>query len=142
MSQQRIQINIDFPAPVEDVFAFFEEHENLQRIFGARISRIKTGTDTPNGKGSMRKLTIRPLPPIEETVTEYKKNERIEYTISNRSPLKDHYGTMRFSERDGGTHLDYTIIFESRIPLVGGLVKKALERNIMKGCEQYARSLA
>ena len=80
MSQQRIQINIDFPAPVENVFAFFEEHENLQRIFGAKISRIKAGTDTPNGKGSMRKLTIGPLPPIEATVTEYRKNERIEYT--------------------------------------------------------------
>lgn len=141
MSQQVIQINIDFPAPLEDIFSFFADHENLGAIFGARIKRIKDGHDAVNGTGSVRKLNIGPLPPIEETVTEYRKNERIEYTISNTTPLKNHYGIMNFSEKDGGTHLDYNIVFESRIPLAGGLVRKVLESNIRKGCEKYARSL-
>ena len=141
MTQQTIQLNIDFPAPIEDIFSFFEVHENLGRIFGAKIVRIKEGSDSPNGKGSVRKLNIGPLPPIEETVTEYKKNELIEYTISNKTPLKNHYGVMRFSEKNGGTHLDYKIVFESRIPLAGGLIRKVLESNISKGCEKYARSL-
>jgi len=141
MRQQVIQLNIDFPAPVEDIFSFFEEHENLGRIFGARILRIKEGNDTPNGKGSVRKLNIGPLPPIEETVTKYEKNERIEYTISNTTPLKNHYGIMRFSEKNGGAHLDYNIVFESRIPLTGGLIRRVLESNIRKGCEKYARSM-
>ncbi len=142
MAQQIIQLNIDLPAPVEEIFSFFEVHENLGRIFGARISRIREGSDAPNGTGSVRKLSIGPLPPIEETVTLYEKNARIEYSISNTTPLKNHHGIMRFSEKDGGTHLDYNIVFESRIPLVGGLIRKTLERNIRKGCEKYARSLA
>lgn len=138
--QHVIQINQDFPAPVATVFATLGDHEKLGKIIGAKISRIKDGEDCVNGKGSVRKLHL--LPPVEETVTAHKENELIEYTISNTTPLKNHYGIMKFSENNGVTSLDYNIVFESRIPLIGGVVKKALGTGIIKGMKKYARSLA
>ena len=48
---------------------------------------------------------------------------------------------MRFSEKDGVTHLDYNIVFESRIPLAGGLIRKGLNDTIRKGLRRYADSV-
>jgi uncharacterized protein YndB with AHSA1/START domain len=139
MSQQVVQINVDFPAPVTTVFAFFGDHEKMSMILGAKVKRIKDGEDSPNGKGSVRRFYL--LLPIEETVTAYKENELIEYTISNNMPLKNHKGTMKFSEQGGITSLDYNIVFESKIPLTGGFIRKALELVILRGCKKYAASL-
>lgn len=138
--QQVIQINQDFPAPASTVFATLGDHEKLGKIIGVKISRIKNGIGNVNGKGSVRKLHL--LPPIEETVTAHTENELIEYTVSNWTPIKNHYGTLKFSENNGVTHLDYKIVFESRIPLIGGVIKKALGTGLIKGMKKYARSLA
>ncbi len=138
--QQIIQINQDFPAPVSTVFSTLGDHEKLGKIIGVKISRIKDGQGDVNGKGSIRKLHL--LPPIEETVTEHIENELIEYTVSNWTPIKNHYGVLKFSENNDVTSLDYRIVFEPRIPLIGGIVKKALETGLAKGLKKYARSLA
>jgi hypothetical protein len=141
MSKQYvIQINQDFPAPVSTVFATLGDHEKLGKILGVKISRIKDGEGDVNGKGSVRKLHL--LPPVEETVTAHKKNELIEYTISNTTPLKNHCGSMKFSENNGVTSLDYSIVFESHIPFIGAVIKKVLGMGIIKGMKKYARSLA
>ena len=142
MSQKEIQINIDIPAPVDKVFADFSDHEKLGPVLGAKITRIRDGEERVNGVGSVRRLNVGPLPPIEETVTAFRENELIEYRITNRTPLKNHCGTMKFSESNGVTHLDYNIVFESRIPLTGGLIRKALQDTIVKGCKRYAASVA
>lgn len=138
--QQIIQINQDFPANVSTVFSTLGDHEKLGKIIGVRISRIKDGHGAVNGKGSIRKLHL--IPAIEETVTEHVENELIEYTVSNWTPIKNHYGILKFSENNNVTHLDYRIVFEPRLPLIGGVIKKALETGLVKGLRKYARSLA
>lgn len=138
--QQVIQINQQFPAPVSTVFATLGDHEKLGKIIGVKIKRTRDGSDAINGTGSVRKLML--LPPIEETVTKFVENERIEYTVSNWTPIKNHYGTLVFTEQNGITNLDYNIVFESRIPLIGGVIKKALGTGLAKGMKKYARTLA
>lgn len=138
--QQVIQIKQEFPAPVSTVFETLGDHEKLGKIIGVKIKRTKNGTDAINGTGSVRKLIV--LPPVEETVTKFIKNELIEYTVSNFTPIKNHQGILKFSENNGVTHLDYSIVFESRIPGIGGVIKKALGTGLTKGMKKYARSLA
>ncbi|MCW2613491.1 MAG: hypothetical protein JWN08_485 [Frankiales bacterium] len=130
---QRIEITHDFALPVERVYAFLSEHENLGPLFGARISRVRDGDSSRNGTGSVRSLKVGPLPAFEETVTRAVTDELVEYRITKGSPLKDHRGEMRFAPKGSGSTLTYVIEFGAAVPLVDVLVKAGLERNVRKG---------
>jgi uncharacterized protein YndB with AHSA1/START domain len=131
---QRLIFDHDYALPPERVFDFFAEHENLADIFGARITRLKNGTDGHrNGVGSARELKVGPAPPFEETVTEFVPSELIAYEITKGSPLKGHHGEMRFTEEGGKTHLHYEISFASKIPGVDFIVAQGLKKNVAKG---------
>jgi uncharacterized protein YndB with AHSA1/START domain len=136
----RVHIEQDFSRPVEEIFAHLAAHENLEAVFGAKIKRVKDGDDGHlNGVGSVRALRVGPPPWFEETVTEFVPNELIRYRITKGSPLKDHEGVMRFSPTaSGGTHLDYTITFDAKVPGLGAVVKAGLDRNIGKGLKKLA----
>jgi uncharacterized protein YndB with AHSA1/START domain len=130
---QRIEIDQDFALPVERVYDYLAEHENLGPIFGARIARIRDGDDSRNGTGSVRQLRIAILPPFEETVTNAVPNELIEYEITQGSPLRNHHGTMTFSRRGEGSHLNYVITFGAALPGLDRVVKFGLDRAVRKG---------
>jgi uncharacterized protein YndB with AHSA1/START domain len=136
-----LHVEYDFTKPPERVYAYLAEHENLEPLFGAKITRLSEGSDGErNGVGSSRSMKIGPLPPFTETVTEAVPNERIVYRITEGSPLKDHLGTMLFRPTAaGGTHLVYDIHLESKIPLVANIVNAALKRSILKSLPEVDR---
>src|SRR3712207_3879185 len=97
---QRVHVTQDFPQPVEEVFAYFSEQENLEPLFGAKIKRLSDGTDgTRNGTGASRELKVGPAPPFVETNVEVIPNELVRYRITKGGILKNHEGVMRFSPR-------------------------------------------
>jgi len=131
---QRVVVERDFSLPPSRVFAYLAEHENLGPVFGAKIERLRDGTDGQrNGVGSVRRLKVGPAPPFEETVTEFTPDELIRYRISKGSPLRDHEGVMRFSPQGQGTHLRYEISFGAVVPGLDRLIAAGLRRNIAKG---------
>jgi uncharacterized protein YndB with AHSA1/START domain len=127
-----VHIEHDFAKPRDRVFAYLAEHENLAEVFGAKVTRLRDGEDGHrNGVGSVRKLQIGPLPPFEETVTEFVVPERIVYRITKGSPLRGHVGTMSFEDAPGGgTWFVYDIRIASAIPGLAPIVKTALTRSI------------
>lgn len=136
---QRINIHQDFAIPVEKLFAYLGEHENLETIFHpTRIRRIADGQGARNGVGSAREMRALGGPAFVETVTAYRENELIEYRITRGSPLKNHLGVMRFSSTPTGSHLHYTIEFEGKLPLIGRLIRAVLERGIRQGLRKVA----
>lgn len=141
---QRVIIDHDFPVPTEQAFNHLCEHENLEPLLGAKITRVQDGTDgTRNGVGSVRQLKVGPLPPFEETTTEVVPNELIRYKITKGSPLKDHAGEMRFTPNpDGTAHLHYEISFGAAVPGLAFIVAKGLEKNIGKGLKDVDAILA
>jgi uncharacterized protein YndB with AHSA1/START domain len=131
---QRLIFDHDYALPPERVFAYLSEHENLEGMLGAKITRLRDGSDGHrNGVGSTRQLKVGPVPPFEETVTGFVPNELIAYKITKGSPLKNHWGEMRFTPEGDGTHLHYEISFSSKIPGVDFIVAQGLKRNIAKG---------
>src|SRR4051794_30764374 len=134
MQEHWVDIERDFSAPVEEVFGYLAEHENLKNLFGAKVKRLRDGDTDRNGVGSRRELKIGPLPSFDETVTQYTPNELIEYKITRGTPLDGHVGIMRFSPTaNGGTHFHYRIRFASKIPGVAAIVSKAVGGNVRKG---------
>jgi len=134
MRAHHVVIDRDFSKPPQRVFAYLAEHENLAEIFGAKVTRLSDGVDGErNGVGSARALQIGPLPPFEETVTEFVPGERIVYRITKGSPLRGHVGVMTFTPNGQGTHFHYDIRLASPIPGVAAIVKTALTSSVQKG---------
>jgi uncharacterized protein YndB with AHSA1/START domain len=130
---QRIEIDQDFTLPVERVYDYLAEHENLEAVFGAKIARVRDGDDSRNGVGSVRQLRIAIAPPFEETVTAAVPNQLIEYKITKGSPLRNHTGTMTFTSTPTGSHLHYVIEFGAALPGLDRVIKVGLERAVRKG---------
>ncbi len=141
MGKQKIRIIQEFKAPVEEIFNRLTDHETFGRVIGADITRIVDSPEpNPNGKGSVRRITAFPGITFEETVTEFDQNRLMTYVISKGSPIKNHTGRLEFSHDQGKTRLDYTIVFDPRLPFffLGPLLKKAIEDPIIKGMKQLA----
>ncbi len=131
---QRLTFKRDFDLPPEQVFGFFAEHENLEPMLGAKITRISDGDDgSRNGVGSCRRLKAGPAPAFEETVTAYVPDELIEYRVTRGSPLKDHLGEIRFTPVVGGTHMQWDISFGAAIPGLDRVLAEILKRRISQG---------
>lgn len=138
---QQVNIVENFPFPVENLFNYMEVHENLETLFfPLKVKTIKGGDEDKYGVGSVRSLFISIVPPFEETVIKYIKNELIEYKITKGSPLKDHHGIMKFSSTANGSQLNYTIQFDSSISFLAYLVKLGLENGIVKGLKSLKKS--
>jgi uncharacterized protein YndB with AHSA1/START domain len=129
----RIDITYDFALPVQRVYAYLAEHENLGPLFGAKVRRVQDGTTGRNGTGSVRALKVGPLPWFEETVTHTVPDKVIDYEISKGSPLRGHTGRMEFVAVGTGSRLRYVIEFGAVVPLLDRVIAKGLERNIRNG---------
>lgn len=136
---QTVNVSQDFPQPVDELFDYLAEHENLAPVFGARVKRLADGSDgSRNGVGSARQMRVGPLPPFTETNVEVVPNELIRYRITEGGVLNNHEGVLRFSPRGAGSHLDWTITFDGKVPGLGPVVKAVLTR----GMSQALRKLA
>jgi uncharacterized protein YndB with AHSA1/START domain len=136
-----VHVEHDFAKSPERIFAQLAEHENLADVFGAKVTRLCDGEQGErNGVGSMRRLQIGPLPPFEETVTEFVVPERIVYRITKGSPLRGHVGVMTFAPTaNGGTRLVYDIRIASPIPGIAPLVTASLTRSITQSLAAVER---
>jgi uncharacterized protein YndB with AHSA1/START domain len=141
MRLSHVHVTHDFGAPVERVFAYLAEHENLATLFGTRIVRVRDGDTERNGAGSCRRLSFNGLLPFEETVTAFAPNERIVYRITKGTPMREHEGVMAFSTAGGGTRLDYRIQFGSAVPGLAPLVARVLHGNIARGLRKLDRDV-
>lgn len=134
MASYTIEIDETFSHPCHQVFALFADHEQFGRLLGAPARRIHDSDQAdPNGIGSVRKIGIGPIG-VEETVTNFEPDTLIEYAITSASPLKNHYGRIRFiSTSENETRVQYSIHFEDAIPLTGALVRSVLDQALRRG---------
>lgn len=143
MKIHEIKLYQEFDAPIEQVWEAFNDHSTFGKMMGQKMLRIVDSSDPNNinGLGSVRALSL-PMVPFEETIMKSEKPNLIEYKISKGTPLHHHYGKMQFkSLPEGRSAINYTIELGSKIPLVGVIVKAALNKGIADGLRNYARRL-
>ena len=135
MTQHRIDVLQEFSKPVEEIFSYLSDHNNLSKVFGIPVKRIKDGDGDVNGVGSVRALGFAPLA-TEETVTAMVPNQSIEYVITkNGGPIMNHHGQLVFSKTARGSRVEWIINFES-LPVIGFGVQKVLELGITRGLKK------
>lgn len=127
MARVEIQLPLRVAAPVDEVFAFFADHEKMARLFGGRAEHVRDGQGHRGGVGSVRAMGSGPLR-FEETVTLFKLNQAIDYTVSRGGPVKNHLGQIRFFPEGQETRVEYVIRFDPKLPGTGGLIAGVLRR--------------
>ncbi|WP_372982860.1 SRPBCC family protein [Marinobacter sediminum] len=137
MASYTIEINETFDVPRSRVFALFADHKRFGQLLGAPVKRIKDSDQAdPNGIGSVRKIGIGPIG-LEETILSFEPDSLIEYTISSLSPIRNHFGRIRFDDTpEGLTLVNYTIRFDDIVPFTGKIVSNTLEQGIRRGIKR------
>src|SRR5262245_57550693 len=137
MSHQTVRIVQESAKPVEQLYAALADHNNLTKVFGTSVRRIKdaAGSDV-NGVGSVRRLDAIKT---EETVTALTPNRYIEYRITKGgAPLRNHLGKIEFSSASGKSTITWTIDFDAP-PLLDLLMKFLLGVAIGRGVRRLAQ---
>ena len=125
-----------------EVFNFFADYNNFNKLFPFQVTKIKDGTSANGyGEGSVRKITSMGFISFEETIMLFEPNSRIEYKITRGGPLKNHYGIMKFEDQNGHCHLDYQISFESKFPAPNFLLFLMIEKPLRDGVLKAASIL-
>jgi hypothetical protein len=135
----RYQIIIDQPStlPLADLFNAMADHNNMSKLFGAPVKRIRDGQGEVNGLGSVRQIGPGPVA-VHETITAFEPHRRIEYRVSKGgAPMKNHRGEIRFASTEKGSRLHWQIDFDMP-PLIGSIVKSVLEGVLARGVRKLA----
>ena len=106
--------------------------------------RIKDSTDPerPDGVGSVRRMGIGPIKPLQEQITLIEPNQRIEYKIIKNPLIKHHLGTLEFQQvSDCKTLVTYRIELQVRVPFVSKIILAQLKSAIKIGLSKLAKSL-
>ncbi len=138
----RFVIAQHFDAPVDAVFARFDTHEKLNRLFAPlQAERVRAGNhpSQPDGVGSVRRLGFGPVKPLAEEITAFEPGQRIEYRIVGNPLVRHHRGEMRFEPKNGGTEVQYTVELDFALPLVGGLLLAVLKKGLSDGLSRMAK---
>ena len=140
-----IQIKKEFNAPVEQVFELLSKHATYNIAFAPmQVVRIKDSTDPerPDGVGSVRRMGIGPIKPLQEQITLIEQNKRIEYKIIKNPLIKHHLGTLEFQQvSDNKTLVTYRIELQVRVPFVSKIILAQLKSAIKIGLSKLAKSL-
>ncbi len=140
-----IQIKKEFNAPIETVFELLSKHATYNIAFAPiQVVRVKDSTDPerPDGVGSVRRLGLGTIKPLQEEITLLTPNQRIEYKIINNPLVKHHLGIIEFQPVDENkTLVTYTIEFQARAPFVSKLVLAQLKSAIKLGFSKLAKTV-
>lgn len=140
MKNYNVKVAQVFDAPISQVFATLADHNQLSSVLGVPVKRIKDGTESTNGVGSIRRLGPPPIG-IQETVVTSEVNQLIEYKISKfGGPVFNHHGRQTFENSDDGCTVTWEITFDS-YPAVGGGIAKVLGAGIKRGLLTLAQRM-
>lgn len=141
-----IQVKQEFNAPIETVFEVLSKHATYNQVFApVQVVRIKDAADPqrPDGVGSVRKMGVGPIKPLQEQITLLEVNERIEYQIIKNPLIKHHLGIIEFKAIDTNkTLVTYTIELQARAPFVSKLILAQLKLAITLGFKKLAKTVA
>lgn len=140
MPKHHVYVQDVIKAPPTKVFALFSDHKRVGKLLGAPMKRIKDSPESknPNGVGSVRRVGP-PLGGFEETILVSDAPKRIEYTVSKGGPIKNHLGVITFEPTGKNTRVTYTIDFDGKVPVIGGIIAGVLQKAIEKGIKKASQ---
>jgi uncharacterized protein YndB with AHSA1/START domain len=126
--RNRLQMTAQVAAEPDRVFSYFTDQ--FHELWPGEMKHKGQGSnpDEPLGLGFVRTMHTAAGALDEEIVTHERPN-LIEYKVINGDEVKihNHLGRIELSDRDGGTHVDYTISFDYRPPWQGPIAAHGIK---------------
>lgn len=142
---KKITVQQKFDRPVADVFDLLSKHATYnQMFFPIQVVRVKDAQDAqrPDGLGSVRRMGLGPIKPLQEEIITLQENALIEYKIINNPLVKHHLGRLVFeSLAQDVTRVTYTIEFQGKLPLSSLLVLSQLKLVVGVGMAKLAKRM-
>ena len=139
-----ITITQEFNTSLESIFELLSKHATYNQVFAPiQVVRIKDSADPqrPDGVGSVRKMGLGPVKPIQEEITVVEVNQRIEYKIIKNPLIKHHLGIIQCKALSADkTQVIYTIELQARAPFVSKLILAQLKLAITLGFKKLAKT--
>ena len=137
---EQVEVRRRIAGTPEQVFAAYTDHASWAVWAGVGPARLaREGVPAPNGVGCVRVLGPR-LAAVHEEVLSFEAPKRMTYRIAKGLPLlRGHFGEVDFSADGSGTLIVWRCRFESRIPGLGGLLRRAILRTFRGALEGLAR---
>lgn len=140
-----IQVKKEFPAAIDQVFGLLSKHATYNVAFAPiQVERIQDSTDPeyPDGLGSVRRMGFGFVKPLQEQITLFQLNKRIEYKLIKNPLIKHHLGVIEFEAlADERTLVTYTIELQARAPFVSKLILAQLKTAIKLGFSKLAKTV-
>ncbi len=142
---KKITVQQKFNRPVADVFDLLSKHDTYNQMFyPIQVIRVKDAADAqrPDGLGSIRRMGLGPIKPLQEEITTLQENALIEYKLINNPLVKHHLGRLVFKAISlDVTQVTYTIEFQGKVPLSGLLVLSQLKLVVSIGMAKLAKRM-
>lgn len=137
---QQVEVRRRIAGSPEAVFAAYTDHASWGEWAGVGPARLaREGVPAPNGVGCVRVLGPRFAAAHEEIVS-FDAPRRMTYRLVKGVPLlRGHFGEVDFSPAGSGTLVVWRCRFESRIPGLGGLLRRTIARMFRGALEGLAR---
>ena len=126
LDDQRVDASITIAASRDAVFAVLADHAGMSSWAGlGRFRVVRPGDGDPAGRGAERAVSG-PAGEIFEQITDWEPGRGYRYRIIKGSPFLGYWGEVSLSPEGGGTRVDWTVRFRSRIPGFGWLLRGVL----------------
>jgi uncharacterized protein YndB with AHSA1/START domain len=137
---QEVEVTRRFAAPPQAVWDVYTDHAGWKEWAGFRSSWLEVrGDPDPNGTGAVRGFGSGGIRVFEE-VLEFDPPRRMTYRVVRGGlPMKNHLGEVVFEPDGEGTRVVWRCRFESRIPGLGGPMRRFVARVFRNGLEGLAR---
>jgi uncharacterized protein YndB with AHSA1/START domain len=137
---EQVEVRRRIAGPRERVFAVYTDHASWAEWAGVGAARLeREGVPAPNGVGCVRVLGPR-FAAMREEVLSFEAPRRMTYRIVGGPPLlRDHFGDVDFAPDGDGTLVVWRCRFESRVPGLGGPLRRMVERTFRGALEGLAR---
>ena len=134
-------ITHEFEVPAERVFAALDDHANMGRWLGPRVSVVKQIEG--NGVGTVRRIHA-PLMAIDEEVTERHAPHHLVYRIVGGLPgVTHHRGEISVEPRtDGRSFVRWQVQLDSVSPKLAALMLRMVEFALRRGLKRLGTQLS
>jgi len=134
-----IEVSRSIAAPRERVWALLANHEGMKKWAPVReVIRRRPGSPDPDGVGAIRTVRASGMA-VDERITAFKPGERLEYTLLEGAPIRDHAAEIVLAPDGDGTRVVWSVHFRPLVPGTGWLLARILRGGLERSLDGLRR---
>jgi uncharacterized protein YndB with AHSA1/START domain len=134
-----IEVSRSIAAPREKIWALLADHEGMKKWAPVReVIRRRAGAPDPDGVGAIRTVRASGMA-VDERITAFKPGERLEYTLVEGAPIRDHAAEIVLTPDGDGTRVVWSVHFRPLVPGTGWLLARMLRGGLERSLDGLRR---